>query len=693
MNETRIENLEDRVLELERELAEMRGRQRPSPAPLARQAPPRPAVAAPAPGPRQPRTSHAVREPRNLTLEDVLSPRNLAIAGAIAVLAGLIFLVSYGISNGWISEEVRVLGAAVFAAILAGAGIYLREVRKLATPAEALVVIGFAGMFIALVAATRLYDLIDPVAALVLSGLIGLAGLGIGFWWRSEVVATSILGASLLAPVMVGAEYTPGLLGFLIPVFTAAVVAAVLRRWNVIFPTSAALFLCSLLAAVADAEQGSTLAAYGLALVTMLLVIAGSVGRTFWVASEQSDQKTLIFGFFFSVVTILGAVLVTGSENPLVDCSTGGDGCATHLTAGASIWLLTSTAAGASVWWLARARGQQALSVTAFALGAGALAAALGFIFEGGPLLTAAWAAEAACLIWFGVRRWQRLVGVGALSLAVICALVEVPLTTLGEGSPDLLRDLAVIAPLLVPLVALAWRERNEAGEIGAGLAVVVATWMAVIACGTLTEPTSVLVLVPLGLAAAVPVCLTDRVWTQATLVLFGSIAVVFTVAFALPLDALVNGVPNVLEALGASSILIAIVAATAFFGPQGWRGPAAWTAVGLLIYTVSAVIVDRFQGGTEVPGELSTEAQGQVIVSSLWALSGLGLVVAGLLRQHLNWRKAGLVLLILACVKISLYDLASLSTAGRTISFILVGLVLLAAAFAYQWMNRKAAP
>jgi len=65
--------------------------------------------------------------------------------------------------------------------------------------------------------------------------------------------------------------------------------------------------------------------------------------------------------------------------------------------------------------------------------------------------------------------------------------------------------------------------------------------------------------------------------------------------------------------------------------------------------------------------------------------------VVAGLVRQHLSWRKAGLVLLILSCIKISLYDLASLSTAGRTISFILVGLVLLAAAFAYQWMNRRA--
>lgn len=66
-------------------------------------------------------------------------------------------------------------------------------------------------------------------------------------------------------------------------------------------------------------------------------------------------------------------------------------------------------------------------------------------------------------------------------------------------------------------------------------------------------------------------------------------------------------------------------------------------------------------------------------------------LVLSAVVGQHLSWRKAGLVLLILSCVKISLYDLASLSTVGRTISFILVGLVLLAAAFAYQWMNQRA--
>ncbi|MBN8868688.1 MAG: DUF2339 domain-containing protein [Solirubrobacterales bacterium] len=694
MNEQRIDDLESRVLELEHELAELKGERMRTTSPLATA----PAYAEPtAPAP-VPATRQVTRNPKfdlpehpKLTLEDVLSPRNLAIAGAIAVLAGLVFLVSYGISNGWISEQVRVIGAAIFAASLAGAGIFLRERKQLAAPAESLVVVGLTGLFISLVAATRLYDLIGPIPALVLSASVGSLGLAIGFRWRSEVIATSVLGTSLLAPLMVGAEYSPGLLAFLIPVFSAAVIAAVLRPWPTVFPISGLLFIGSLLAAVANAEQGSAVAAHGLSLLTLLLVTAGSVGGSFWRRSQVSDLEVVSFGFFFSLVTVLGTFLVTGSQHPLVECVGDSVDCSANLTAAGSIWLLTATAVAGLIWWLGRERGHQALAVTAFALGAGSLAAALGFIFDGSPLLTAAWSAEAACLIGFGVARWQRFVGVAALGLAIICALIQAPLSTLADGSDHLLRDLGTIAPLLVPLGLLAWRESDGIGEVGAAAGVTVAAWMGVLTCGTLTDPSSVLNLVPLCLAAAAPLCLVDRAWSRMTLVIFGSVAIVFAIVNAIPLDALVNGVPSVGDALAASGMLAASGLALACFGPDSWRRPAAWSVVGLVIYTVSVLIVDGFQGGIEVEGELSTEAQGQVIVSSLWALTGLGLVVAGLVRQHLSWRKAGLVLLILSCIKISLYDLASLSTAGRTISFILVGLVLLAAAFAYQWMNRRA--
>lgn len=707
MNETRINELEGRVLELERELAELRTEParpdshtasrpeipaaRPQPrAAVAPQATAPSQTAATPPAPRPSCAPEPLPEREPLTLEDVLSPRNLAIAGAIAVLAGLVFLVSYGISNGWISEEVRVIGAATFAALLAGAGVFLREVKKLAAPAETLVVAGLAGLFISLVAATRLYDLIDPVVALVFSAMIGGVGLTIGLAWRNEMISTGVLFAALLAPLMVGASYDPGLLVFLVPVFAAGVAAAVLHPWPVIFPVTAILFLASLLISVADTEQSSTAAAFALSLLTICLVVTGAVGRPIRLNQAATDQQVVLFGLFFSIVTVIGTFLVTGSERPLIDCAAPESGCATNLTAPAALWLTVSAAIGGGVFWVASLRKQQALAVTAFALGSASLAAALGFLFQGGPLLTAAWSVEAACLIGLGVSQWQRLVGLTVLAAAIIGVLIEVPLSVLSESTETLWRDLAAVAPLLLPLGLLAWREKGELGGVGAGLATCFATYMGVIVCGYLTAPDNLLNLLPLCLAAVVPACLTNREWSWVTLTLFGLAAIGFTVGTAIPFDALVNGVPSATVAASAAAMLVASALALAFFGPVEWRQPALWSAAGFTMYAVSVMIVNGFQGGTDVHGELPVEAQGQVIVSSLWALTGLGLVVAGLLRARLTWRKGGLVLLVLALAKICLYDLASLSTAGRTISFIAVGLILLAAAFAYQWMNRR---
>ncbi len=81
-----------------------------------------------------------------MTLEQALNPRNLAIAGSLAVFIGLAFL--------------------------------------------------------SLVAATRLYDLIDPTTALLLSGLIALFGAFLGLRRREEVVSGSILAAALISPLM-----------------------------------------------------------------------------------------------------------------------------------------------------------------------------------------------------------------------------------------------------------------------------------------------------------------------------------------------------------------------------------------------------------------------------------------------------------------------------------------------------------
>jgi len=74
-----------------------------------------------------------------------------------------------------------------------------------------------------------------------------------------------------------------------------------------------------------------------------------------------------------------------------------------------------------------------------------------------------------------------------------------------------------------------------------------------------------------------------------------------------------------------------------------------------------------------------------QVVLSVVWAIIGLGLIVVGLARHHRIIRIVGLGLLGLALAKLVLFDLRYLQSTSRALSFILVGLLALAGAYAYQ--------
>lgn len=90
------------------------------------------------------------------------------------------------------------------------------------------------------------------------------------------------------------------------------------------------------------------------------------------------------------------------------------------------------------------------------------------------------------------------------------------------------------------------------------------------------------------------------------------------------------------------------------------------------LVYLGSVAIVD-------------TLAAGQVLLSAFWTLTGLGAIVYGLLRDVRRFRLGGLALLALAVSKVYTYDLAELDELSRVLSFIVLGLLLLVGAFAYQ--------
>ena len=76
-----------------------------------------------------------------------------------------------------------------------------------------------------------------------------------------------------------------------------------------------------------------------------------------------------------------------------------------------------------------------------------------------------------------------------------------------------------------------------------------------------------------------------------------------------------------------------------------------------------------------------------------MWALVGFGGLVAGLVRDHSALRRGALALLGLAVAKVFLYDLASLTSIYRVVSFIVLGLLLLCGAFVWQRVRPRPLP
>ena len=101
------------------------------------------------------------------------------------------------------------------------------------------------------------------------------------------------------------------------------------------------------------------------------------------------------------------------------------------------------------------------------------------------------------------------------------------------------------------------------------------------------------------------------------------------------------------------------------------------------VLYHASALVVTPFED----------DMQGQVALSALWALVGLASLVVGLRRDQRAVRLGALTLLVAAVAKVFMFDLATLTSIYRVISFIVLGLLLLTGAFVWQKLRPAPVP
>lgn len=164
----------------------------------------------------------------------------------------------------------------------------------------------------------------------------------------------------------------------------------------------------------------------------------------------------------------------------------------------------------------------------------------------------------------------------------------------------------------------------------------------------------------------------------------FLGLAIVHVLVVEAPPNAIVEGVAD----LGSSVVAIACCAGAAiacwYWGRE--IEPKTGTVVGFIgaaafVYLGSVTIIDAI--GADAGGE--AREIGQAWLSAFWAASGFGAIAWGMARHSPKARLGGLALLTVAIAKVWTYDLAELEELARALSFVALGLLLLAGAFAYQ--------
>lgn len=694
--ERRLTDTIEVVSENEDRLRALEGTRRVGPV-QTRRAPSPPRVVEPVQKPRpsgsnghawdpRPAPDPGFRIPRDPTaLGDSLGGRALAWLGGVATLLGIVLLLGLAISHGWIGPAARVALAAAGSSVLMAGGIWLHARRGRTEAAIAMVGSATAGWFATVVVAGEVYGLIPPLAAVAAAMVVGALATALAIRWAGVAIAVVGLLGALLSPLMVGAPAD---------LVTMAVLAvgAVCAMWLVCWRRWAWLALATVLICAPQwarwlaAGQRPLLAAAGLATFGSIGLVGGVVAQ---LRSADEDRALGAAG----ALVLLNALMIGAAGRWLFGAPGGG------------AWLAGLALVHAGIGLQRRPRLAIPDTLRRLPISVGVIAADLALASAlHGLTLTAVWGASAigfAVLVrrtapgardeaWLGVA-------LGAhIGLVLFRALLDLTPGQLTSG-PELvpLASTAILATTCLGAARLnggrqAWRTLLDSlGLLAIGF-ITAATLQGAALVGAWALEAVAL--------AQVAKRSGDPVARYGGLVLLAGSAA-HTLALEAPASGLVGGVDSL---TAATLAMAATAAATLITGLLSDRRelirPALLAAPGVaVLYLASLAIITAFQpaAGTEsvIVLDLGVRQQGQVLLSALWGAVGVSALVAGLRRNLAVLRNGALALLMATVGKVFLYDLSTLTSIYRVVSFLVLGALLLAGAFAYQRLRPPPLP
>lgn len=614
-------------------------------------------------------------------LEDLLGGRVLAWVGGLAVSLGIVFLLVLAVSRGWIGEEARALLAAGASLALLGTGIRLQEGRARTDAGVMAAAAGVAGMFATLTVAVQAYALLPVLAGLALCLPVGALATSLAIRWEAPGMgALGIVGA-LLAPVLVGADSTGATTALLGIAAASAVAVLIWQRWTWLAMTTFVVATPQWVIWLANRPPaaGVLAALLGFGALTVLAAVGYDLRRR---ASSLRLVSHALLALNAAVLAFVGWFALEAVSGESV----------------ADAWLVALTLAhgvvGLSARRVARVSDDLALALVGLGVVLGDLA--LGSVLDGLPLLFA-WVLGAVGCAQLARRLHPMpadavlgLAGLGGhLALALGHALLqEAPPSALGfgGGTEPAIALAAVVAGCLVSgrMIQAGWPSLRLAVD---ALGVLVLAYLLAV---TLDGWVLTVALAAEAIALAELARRTEDLVARGGALTLAGLALGHALTVLAPPQALLDGLAAV-PAAGAGLVAVSLAALTCARMPGLAReAPDALRALAavLVLHLASTALVTPFQPGLGEGlgvGELDVREQGQALLSGLWALVGVGALVAGLLGDRRELRLGALALLAVTVAKVFLYDLASLGSLYRVASFVALGVLLLLGAFAWQ--------
>jgi uncharacterized membrane protein len=667
-----LRSLTQRVADLERQLAELR------PAAPPQVTVQRERVVAPAP----PMPSVATSEPEQVpehpspstssaSFENRLGAQVFNRIGIIALMVGVTWFLKLAVDNQWIGPVGRIL-----VGLVAGAGVVLwsEQFRRkgFATFSYSLKAIGTGALYLTLWAAQQLYHLLPPAGTL--AGMILVTAWNAYMAWAqdAELLGAYALAGGLATPLLLstGANHEVFLFTYLLAIDVAMALLVRKKPWNRLL---LAAFGATVVYFVLWYMRFYTEGAFAITTVFVMLFFAVFASDVF--ASPAASSPSTHRGFFRGITPSILLPLGNAAFVSLALYSVMEDSERHWFLP----WLMLLLAAA----YLVIARLPQPALLAAIHLSLAVVFLTIAIPLKAnGHWITAAWLAEGVGLLWVAVRTSGADGLPGPLAGSSEEAVITLRWLSVGSVALGVIR-VVMMGAWYNAAVPMPFFTKRLLAALGAVAALAVFSWIAWRAknAGELWRRSR---FSPLAIAAiqliAVIISLRETVVVRSISLAYAPFA---------------NG--DFLRALVGIGVLSTVAWVSLRIALRGeedllW---AQLSAISVIAINFIAVLAGMREIGSLWPSKLATpeaELQRALAISAFLMIYGAILLAVGFWKRSAFVRWQALFLLVITIGKTFLYDMRNLSQGYRVVSFLGLGILLMAISFAYQkdWLSLR---